>query len=137
MIINGKIHEIFETKALTSTFNKREFIVEYAENPKYPQYIKFEVIQDKCSILDKYIIGDAVEVNYNLQGKPFTDKKGETIYFNSLQCWKLNKVGAEPETNITDEDKEDLPFWKLVVKMFYWCKVKLAFILHLIQLFLI
>ena len=113
MQINGKIHTVFETKAVTATFNKREFVIEYAENPNYPQYIKFEVIQDKCGILDNFKKGDAVEVNFNLQGKPFV-LKGETLYFNSLQCWKLTKMSELKEIYYRAKDEsdneQDLPF---------------------------
>jgi hypothetical protein len=111
MQIKGKIHEIGNTIPVTETFFKREFIIEYAENPKYLQYINFQVIQDKCSILDNYEIGQEVDVYFNLQGKPYKNKKGETHYFNSLQVWKLNPaVETEQKVDLSVNQEDDLPF---------------------------
>ena len=38
--------EIFEEQQVTASFKKREFVVEFAENPQYPEFVKFELIQD-------------------------------------------------------------------------------------------
>ena len=40
MDVKGKILEIFDTQDVTNTFRKREFILEYAENPQYPEFLK-------------------------------------------------------------------------------------------------
>ena len=50
--IEGKLIEKFETVQVTDTFKKREFVIEHAENPSYPEFIKLELIQDKCNSLD-------------------------------------------------------------------------------------
>ena len=67
MQIKAKMLEIFEIQQVTNTFKKREFVVEYAENPQYPEFLKFELIQDKCDILDDFSIGQEVEVHFNLK----------------------------------------------------------------------
>ena len=45
MNLTGKIVEIFDTNQIKETFKKREFVVEYADNPSYPELIKMEFIQ--------------------------------------------------------------------------------------------
>ena len=35
----GKLHIIFDTKQVSERFTKREFVVEIADNPKYPQLV--------------------------------------------------------------------------------------------------
>lgn len=123
MEITAKIVEIFTEAQISSSFKKREFVVEYAENPQYPEYIKFEVIQDKCQLLDSYQVGQEVEINFNLKGRKWTDPKGEVKYFNTLQAWKLNPKSAtaaagtssappaeEPEWLADKEDENNLPF---------------------------
>ena len=86
MKITGKIHELFELKEIKEGFQKREFIVEYAENPQYPEYLKFETIQEKCAQLDTITVGQEVDVLFNLRGREWTNPQGEKVYFNSLQA---------------------------------------------------
>lgn len=123
MEIKGKVHEVSPTTQVTDSFKKRELIVEYVENPQYPEYIKFEAGQDRCALLDNVKVGDDVEVFFNLRGRPWTDKTGKKSYFNSLNVWKVNVLSgaaatgstpeyAAPSANISagaDED-DDLPF---------------------------
>lgn len=99
MEIKGKIHEIGSTQQVSETFKKRDLIIEYAENPSYPEYIRLEALQDKCSLVDQFLIGDEVEVFFNLRGRPWTDKTGKTSYFNSLVVWRINKVGGTSTSN--------------------------------------
>lgn len=117
MQITGKVHQIGETQQVSDTFKKRELIVEYAENPTYPEYIRFESNQDKTTLLDKLKVGDNVEVSFNLRGRAWTNKEGVTTYFNSLVVWRIDaqKQGITPEyapqVDISkDADSENLPF---------------------------
>lgn len=122
MNINGKIIEIFETQQVTESFKKREFVVEYAENPSYPEYVKFELIQDRCALLDPFNKGDEISVDFNLKGRKWEDKNGAVKYFNSLQAWRLEEKKAvaaadqapsaneEPEWLAKGEEEDDLPF---------------------------
>ncbi len=49
MDITGTILEIGEVVQVSDRFRKREFVVEYAENKQYPEFIKFEIVQDSIS----------------------------------------------------------------------------------------
>ena len=117
MNIQGKLVEIFATQEVSDKFKKREFVVEYAENPTYPEYIKLEVVNDKVSILDNYKAGDSVDVSFNLRGRSWTDKSGKVSYFNTLVCWKISKAYGmgqklqEADLNAPfDDSDEQLPF---------------------------
>lgn len=96
MEITGKILEKFDTVQVSNTFRKREFVVEYSENPQYPEYIKFEMIQDKCDILDAFEVGMEVIVHFNLKGRKWNSPQGEVKYFNSLQAWRLANKSDQP-----------------------------------------
>jgi hypothetical protein len=113
MQLQGKLVEIFATQEVSEKFSKREFVVEYAENPTYPQTIKFEASQDKCSILDALKAGDEINLHYNLNGREWTDKNGIVQVFNTLSIWKFEVVGsgspAPAQTSSTDPD-DQLPF---------------------------
>lgn len=94
MDIKGKVHEISPVIEVNEKFKKRELIVEYAENPQYPEFLKFEAQQDKISLLDPLKVGDPVEVFFNLRGRPWTNKEGVTSYFNNMIVWKVNTLSA-------------------------------------------
>lgn len=116
--ITGTIVEIYETATFgESKFKKREFVLEYAENPSYPEYIKLEVIQDKCDLLDKLTKGQKVDVNYNLKGRKWTNPKGEVVFFNTIQAWRVvesvepHDITPEFDANQAQADgNEPLPF---------------------------
>lgn len=116
MEIKGRIHEIGKVRQVSETFKSRDLVLEYAENPTYPEYIKFEVHQDKVTFLDKFSVGDSVEVSFNLRGRPWTDKTGKTTYFNTLVAWRINTVNGDvtqyqPPIDINDTNEDDdLPF---------------------------
>lgn len=95
MNIQAKLIEKFQTQRVSDTFQKREFVVEFAENPQYPEFIKFELIQANCEQLEKFNVGEEVNISFNLKGRKWTDKNGQVVYFNSLQAWRLEKAGSE------------------------------------------
>lgn len=96
MTIDGKLIEKSNTQEVTSSFKKREFVVEYAENPQYPEFLKFELIQSNCQQLDAFNIGEEMTISFNLKGRKWTDKGGSVKYFNSLQAWRLDKKSSAP-----------------------------------------
>jgi hypothetical protein len=95
MDIKGKLLEKGDTQKVSDKFQKREFVVEYAENPQYPEFIKFELVQDRCSQLDPFQLGQEIEVHFNLRGRKWVDPKGETKYFNSLNAWRIVAASAQ------------------------------------------
>lgn len=121
MEIKGKVHEIGAVQQVTETFKKRDLIIEYVENPQYPEYIRFEATQDKTALFDTVKPGDEVEVSFNLRGRPWTNREGVTTYFNTLSVWRLTALtntampAAQPafaapaDLNATAEE-DDLPF---------------------------
>ncbi|RYF25770.1 MAG: DUF3127 domain-containing protein [Flavobacterium sp.] len=96
MEIKGKVHEVGAVQQVSETFKKRDLIIEYAENPTYPEYIRFEALQDKTALLDSLKAGDEIEVSFNLRGRPWTNKEGVTSYFNSLVVWRITALANTP-----------------------------------------
>lgn len=94
MDITGKLVEIFDTQQVSDRFQKREFVIEHVENPQYPEYIKFELIQDKVDLLDSFQPGQELQVFFNLKGRRWNSPQGETKYFNTLQAWRLAAPAA-------------------------------------------
>ena len=129
MEIKGKIKNVSETVQISERFRKREFVVEYASNPDYPQPLQFEMVQDRCELLDSFEVGQEVEIFFDLRGREWTNPQGQVKYFNTLQAWKLvseqSSVTTSPTTTapttsapvqhekpgwLENESPDDLPF---------------------------
>lgn len=116
MEVKGKVHEVSAEIQVSEKFKKRELILVVAENPQYPEHVKFEAAQDKTSLLDGLKPGQYVELFFNLRGRAWTDKAGKTSYFNTLSIWKINKLEQTPEyaspvdISSAPDDEDELPF---------------------------
>jgi hypothetical protein len=89
----GSMKWIGDTQTFASGFTKREFVIT-TQHDKYPQDIKFEIVKDKCPILDQFAVGSDVTVFFDIRGNEYNGK-----YFVNLACWKLqagSEDGAEP-----------------------------------------
>ncbi len=93
--LSGTIKVIFDTQTFPSGFSKREFVITTAE--QYPQDVKFEVVKDKTSLLDKYAEGQQVTVSFNVRGNCYQEK-----YFVNLQAWRI-EAEAAPVAATDDE----------------------------------
>lgn len=82
-----------DTVQVSEKFSKREFVITDASS-MYPQDILFQLTQDKCSLIDAVTVGDQVEVSFNLRGREWTSPQGEVKYFNTLEAWRVEKMGA-------------------------------------------
>ena len=87
--IEGKLYLVMETQKVSESFQKREFVLLTDEDSKYPQHVKFELAQDKCSLLDFFADGQAVTVHFNLRGREWSGK-----YFTNLQAWKIEAAAT-------------------------------------------
>lgn len=113
MNIKGRVHFIGDVQNVTDKFSKRDFVIEFSEsNPDYKEYIKLECQQERVEVLDKISVGDTVSVDFNLRGRPWTNKEGVTTYFNTLVAWRITKEEEEIEmvNPVDDTGDDDLPF---------------------------
>ena len=126
MEVTGKIKMIDQTKEVGSGgFKKRDVVVTTDE--QYPQHILVQFVQDKCDLLNTFQVGEPVKIDINLRGREWTNPQGETVYFNTIQGWRIGKLevantsaaqmppmpAAEafaPATNVSEEEADDLPF---------------------------
>ena len=118
MEVSGKIYKVDETKQVTERFRKRELVVEI-EDGRYPQTVLFQLTGDRCEMLDGFAVGDEIKLDFNLRGREWTSPKGEVKFFNSLDVYRLEKLGAQQgqsadEPPLPDEPPgwvdDDLPF---------------------------
>lgn len=112
--LTGKIKLIQEAKTFDSGFTKREMVV-IVEDGKYPQEINIEFVQDKVSLLDSLQVSQEVTVTFDIRGREYNGR-----YFNNLQGWKIDTVGAQPAAVQSEEappfpspsdfQDDDIPF---------------------------
>lgn len=101
--IDGKLIKIYPTEQKTASFAAREFVIEVPDG-NYPQYIKFQAVQDRCNILDNFSEGDKIKVSFDLRGREWQGK-----YFTSLNAWRIDRAGVG-ETASVDADFPADPF---------------------------
>lgn len=102
MEITGILKAVNPTEKVSDRFQKREFVVTLDGNTPYPQHCQFQMTQDKCSVLDKYKIGQEVLIQFNLRGREWSGPQG-IRYFNTLECWRIDSTHANaPATPDTD-----------------------------------
>lgn len=122
--LTGKIVAKFDTIQRSATFKTREFVVETNEDINgrtITNFVKFQTVQDRTGILDRFNIGDTVKVHFNIKGSRW-EKNGQTNYITNLDAWRIEQVAAgagapietppafspdpESQTGVAD----DLPF---------------------------
>ena len=112
--IKGQVYHVGEIEQINDTFRKRVLIIEDNEKPDYVQYIKMEVKQDKVTLLDSLKLGQTVTAHININGRKYTDKKGEEQVFVTLDCWRLDMdtQAQNPPVDINTPAGEemDMPF---------------------------
>lgn len=118
--IRGKLHAIFDTNQVTERFRKREFVVELADNPRYPQLVQFQLSGDRCENLDGFNLGDEVKLDFSLRGREWQSPQGETRYFNSLDVWTIDHASSSDQAGPGGDEPpvpdgpppefEDVPF---------------------------
>ncbi len=109
--ITGKLAEKFETNQRTETFKVREFVIEKSENINgrdITNYVKFQCIQDKTAMPDRFNKGDEVKVFFNLRGNRY-DRDGKVSYFTNLDAWKMESVKMGTEAAPGDTSYNDMP----------------------------
>ena len=127
--IEGKLVKAYDMEVKgPGSFRTREFVIETMET--YPQFVKFQSVQDKCDLLNQFQEGEIIKVSFDLRGRQWQDK-----YFTNLNAWRIEKSSnssspsAAPSGNasgsfdntpssfptstssgLTSGEAEDLPF---------------------------
>ena len=96
--ITGTLIEKYDVSEISSKFKKREFVIEKNENSngfEFTDYIKFQLTQDKCALLDSFKTGEELKVSFNLRGRKW-EKDGKVSYFTNLEAWKIEHQSSAP-----------------------------------------
>ena len=119
--ITGKLSVKFDTVQRSETFKTREFVIEKSEESNgrvFTSHIKFQCVQDKTAMLDRFNVGDEVKVQFNIKGTKW-EKDGRVSYITNLDAWRMENIslGGSQPVDITytdnlpaDNDVDSLPF---------------------------
>jgi len=122
--ITGKLVARFEIVQRTETFKTREFVIEKSEDINgrtITNYVKFQCVQDKTAMVDRYNLGDDVKVQFNLRGSKWV-KDGRENYITNLDARRMESVSMQgspansggysdaPPPSAGADPIDDLPF---------------------------
>ena len=125
--VSGKLVAKFDTVQRTETFKTREFVIETNEDINgrtITNYIKFQSVQDRTTIIDRFNIGDQVKVHFNIKGSRW-EKNGQVNYITNLDAWRIEAINLQqggpasggeitpafqPDMSRTADGVDDLPF---------------------------
>lgn len=85
----GTLHKKFDTENKTESFQAREFVIEVTSG-NYPQFVKFQLTQDRCALVDPFAEGEELKVHFDLRGREWNGK-----YFTNLNAWRIEKMEAQ------------------------------------------
>jgi len=89
--ITGKLIEKYPVQQVSEKFKKREFVIEISEDVNgqtYTNPAKFQCVQNKCDIIDRFNIGDSVTVSFNVKGNKW-ERDGKVNYITNLDAWRI------------------------------------------------
>ena len=121
--IVGKLLAVFDIVQRTETFKTREFVIEKTEDiggRVITNYVKFQCVQDKTAMPDRFTLGDDVKVQFNIKGTKWV-KDGRENYITNLDAWRMETIKMAQTDNSGDavnyndmpppsEIADDLPF---------------------------
>lgn len=88
--IVGKIHWVGETEPKSNNFRIRRFVLYDESAPQYPQYVKIQLKQENCALVDGLKVGDLVKVLFALEGRQFTNSRtGGTDFFTTVTAFRV------------------------------------------------
>ncbi|MBK6622221.1 MAG: DUF3127 domain-containing protein [Saprospirales bacterium] len=90
--VEGKLIKKYDTENKTGSFQAREFVIEVSSG-NYPQFVKFQLVQDRCTLVDVYQEGEMIKVHFDLRGREWNGK-----YFTNLNAWRIDRPSATAQT---------------------------------------
>ena len=111
--ISGKVIDISPVNQVSDKFKKREFVIEKKETggaAVFIDYIKFQLIQEKCDLINDSFMNENVKIWFNLKGNKW-ERDGKINYFTNLDAWKIEKASLQTSDNELSipPSFEDLP----------------------------
>lgn len=107
--ITGRIVAIENEKQVNDRFKTREFTIETKEeinSTVYTNYAKFQTVQAKCDLLNRYSIGEDVTVSFNVKGNRW-ERDGKVNYITNLDAWKIQSAATNTPSDYSNVAKDN------------------------------
>lgn len=103
----GTIVSIGQTETVgANAREKRDLVIEYDKDSKYPKKLVVTFWGDRMSILDSYSDGDAVEVKFRIESR---ENRGR--WFTNCTAIAIDKSeGGSPDAPPPQEPEGEMPF---------------------------
>lgn len=100
--LQGILYKVFPTESKNDSFKTRDFVVKTEE--QYPQFIKIQLMNENCGLVEYIPVGSEVKVSFNLRGREWEGK-----FFMNAQAWKIVvlKPGKNPDPEIIEAEEVD------------------------------
>jgi hypothetical protein len=111
--ITGKVIDIGPVTQVSDKFRKREFVIEKKEaggGAVFIDYVKFQLVQDKCDLINESFLQEEIKIWFNLKGNRW-ERDGKVNYFTNLDAWKIEKTSSlnRDQINPSHSTLEDIP----------------------------
>ncbi len=109
--MTGKLIARFNIVQRSENFKTREFVIENSEESAgriFTNYVKFQCIQDKTALPDRFSIGDEVKVHFNIKGTRW-EKDGKVNYITNLDAWRMENVKLGHNNTVDPVNYSDIP----------------------------
>ncbi len=91
--ITGILHKIESATISQRGFEKRLFAVKQIGGT---QVWQLESHQGMCNALDRFVPGESVTCQVEVQGREWKQANGEYRVTNTFRCWKIDKATPAP-----------------------------------------
>jgi hypothetical protein len=96
--ITGKLICKDDTQHVSDRFQKREFVIEVENerNSQWNDFVKIQLIQDRCDLVENIQIGENIKVHFSLRGRKW-ENQGQVSYFTNIEGWRIERVPLAPQ----------------------------------------
>ena len=118
--LTGKLVAKYDTVQRTETFKTREFAVEKTDDiggRTVTNYVKFQSVQDRTTLVDRFNTGDTIKVHFNIKGSKW-EKNGQVNYITNLDAWRIENVNMQTQDSgssasnasfVSQQNSSDMP----------------------------
>ena len=103
---SGRLVAVYDTIQRSEKFRTREFVIETTEairDRTINNYIKFQLVQDRTELIDRFRVNDPIKVKFNIKGSRW-EKNGTTNYITNLDAWRIENQDSAPDSGQSGTD---------------------------------
>lgn len=97
--VKGTIQAILPAEQITAksgtVYQKQRVLIDATAFDRYAGIIPLDFFGNICAQLPQFHIGDNVAVSFDLQGRTYVDKQGQTQYAYNIKPWKIEMLQSQ------------------------------------------